>query len=61
MVVRGARLRGEEIRMAVTGLVAGKGYNVLFRGRVAGGVMEGDLRLSDGDTARTLPWKAAKQ
>jgi SAM-dependent methyltransferase len=61
MVVRGARLRGEEIRLAVTGLVAGKGYNVLFRGKVAGGVIEGDLRLSDGDAARTLPWKAVKQ
>jgi SAM-dependent methyltransferase len=61
MVVRGARLRGEEIRLAVTGMVGGKGYNVLFRGKVAGGGIEGDLRLSDGDNARMLPWKAARQ
>src|SRR5262245_34082614 len=30
MVVRGARLRGEVIRLAVTGMVEGKGYNMLF-------------------------------
>ncbi len=61
MVVRGARLRGEEIRLVVSGAVGGKGYNVLFRGKVAGGRIEGDLRLSDGDSARILPWKASRQ
>ncbi len=61
MVVRGARLRGEEIRLVVSGSVGGKGYNVLFRGKVAGGRIEGDLRLSDGDSARILPWKASRQ
>ena len=61
MVVRGARLRGEEIRLAVTGMVGGKGYNVLFRGKVADGRIVGDLRLSDGDSARNLPWKANRQ
>jgi SAM-dependent methyltransferase len=61
MVVRGARLRGEEIRLAVTGMVGGKGYNVLFRGKLSGGGIEGDLRLFDGDQARVLPWKAVRQ
>ena len=61
MVVRGARLRGEEIRLAVTGVVGGMGYNVLFRGKVADGRIEGDLRLSDGDSVRNLPWKASRQ
>jgi SAM-dependent methyltransferase len=61
MVVRGARLRGEEIRLAVTGMVGGKGLNLLFRGRVAEGRMEGDLRISDGDSARVVPWKASRQ
>jgi hypothetical protein len=61
MVVRGARLRGEQLHMAVTGLVGGKGYNLLFRGRVAGGAIEGDLRISDGDSARVIPWRASKQ
>ncbi len=63
MVVRGARLRGEEIRLVVSGAVGGKGYNVLFRGKVAGGRIEGDLRISDGDgdSVRTIPWKADRQ
>jgi len=61
MVVRGARLRGEEMRLAVTGMVGGKGTNVLFRGKVAGGRIEGDVRVSDGETARSVPWQASRQ
>ena len=61
MVVRGARLRGEELRLAVTGVVAGKGHNVFFRGKVADGRIEGDLRISDGDTARIVNWKGTRQ
>ena len=60
MVVRGARLRGEEIRLVVTGVVGGKGYNVLFAGKVADGRIEGSVRVSDGESYRTLPWKAAR-
>jgi SAM-dependent methyltransferase len=61
MVVRGARMRGEHLHMAVTGLVGGKGYNLLFRGRIAGGGIEGDLRVSDGENVKTIPWKANRQ
>ena len=61
MVVRGARLRGEEIRMAVTGVVGGKGFNTLFRGKVADGRMEGEIRISDGENSRTVPWTATRQ
>ena len=60
MVVRGARLRGEELRLAVTGMVGGKGYNMLFRGKVAEARIEGDVRVSDGESARTVPWKASR-
>ena len=61
MVVRGARLRGEEIRLAITGLVGGKGYNTLFAGKVVEGRIEGNVRVSDGENYRTLPWKATRQ
>jgi SAM-dependent methyltransferase len=61
MVVRGARMRGESLHMAVTGLVGAKGYNFLFRGRIAGSGIEGDLRVSDGENAKTIPWKATRQ
>jgi SAM-dependent methyltransferase len=62
LIVRGARLRGEEIRLAVTGVVGGKGYNHLFRGNLVGdGRIEGEVRVSDGDEARILPWKAVRR
>lgn len=60
MVVRGARLRGEEIRLVVTGVVGGKGYNVLFAGKVADGRIEGNARISDGERQKTIPWKATR-
>jgi SAM-dependent methyltransferase len=61
MVVRGARMRGEEIRIAMTGLIAGKGYNMLFEGKIAGGRIEGNARISDGDGYRTIKWQATRQ
>ena len=61
MVVRGARLRGEEIRLAITGVIGGKGYNSLFAGKVTDGRIEGNLRISDGENYKTIPWKATRQ
>ncbi len=61
MVVRGARLRGEEIRLVVTGLVGGKGYNTLFAGKVTDGRIHGILRVSDGENYKPIPWKATRQ
>ena len=61
MVVRGARMRGEEIRLAITGVVGDKGYNTLFAGKVTGGRIEGNLRISDGENTKTIPWQAIRQ
>ena len=61
MIVRGARMRGGEIRLAITGAVGGKGYNTLFAGKVGEGRIEGSLRISDGENYRTVPWKATRQ
>ena len=60
MVVRGARMRGEEIRLAITGVVGGKGYNTLFAGKIVDGRIEGTVRVSDGESYRTIPWKATR-
>lgn len=60
MVVRGARLRGEEIRLAITGMIGGKGYNTLFAGRIVDGRIEGSVRISDGERNKTIPWKASR-
>jgi SAM-dependent methyltransferase len=61
MVVRGARLRGEEIRLAITGTLGGRPFHHLFRGRVSGERMAGEVDISDGDDTRTLPWMAKRQ
>ena len=61
MVVRGARLRGEEIHLAITGVVDGKAYNTLFAGKVTEDRIEGNIRISDGENTKTIPWKATLQ
>ena len=61
MVVRGARMRGEEIRLAITGVVGDKGYNTLFAGKVTGDRIEGNVRISDGENYKTVPWAASRQ
>lgn len=62
LLVRGSRLRGTELRLAITGIVGGKAYNHLFRGTVSpDGRIDGEVRVSDGDEFRTLPWKAVRQ
>ena len=61
MAVRGSRLRGEEIRLAVVGTLNGKPWNHLFWGIVSGARIDGKLRLSDGEISITIPWKATRQ
>jgi SAM-dependent methyltransferase len=58
--VRGSRLRGEEIRLAVTGIVGPRPWNELFRGVVKGDRIDGEVIISDGDGSRSLPWTALR-
>src|SRR3954471_15633974 len=51
--VRGLRLRGEEIRMVMSGVVAGKPWTEAFRGTVKGDRIDGEVVVSNGDEART--------
>jgi SAM-dependent methyltransferase len=60
LTVRGHRLRGAEIKIAVTGRADGAPAHHLFQGTVQGGRITGTVRISDGDEARTLPWIAAR-
>lgn len=61
LLVRASRLRGDEIKLVVTGLVAGHAWHHLFVGRMQGDAIAGELTLSDGVTTRTLPWKAVRE
>ena len=61
MAVRGARLRGDEIRLAVTGTLAGKPWNHLFRGKLADNRIQGQVRVSDGENTTSYPWTATRK
>ncbi|MBV8032229.1 MAG: class I SAM-dependent methyltransferase [Betaproteobacteria bacterium] len=59
-VVRGVRLRGEELRLVMSGVVAGKPWTEAFRGRVRDERIEGEVAVTNGDETRTLPWTATR-
>jgi len=59
--VRASRLRGDEVKLVVTGLIAGHAWHHLFVGRITGDAITGELTLSDGATTKKLPWKAARE
>ena len=61
LLVRASRLRGDEIKLVITGLVAGHAWHHLFVGRVNGDAITGELTLSDGATTKKLPWQAVRE
>lgn len=61
LLVRASRLRGEEIKVVVTGVVAGHAWHHLFVGQLRGDTIKGELTLSDGNEIRKLPWTAARE
>jgi SAM-dependent methyltransferase len=58
--VRGLRLRGDEIRMVMTGVVAGRPWTDAFRGTVKGDRIDGEVVVTNGEDARKLPWTATR-
>jgi len=60
LYVRASRLRGDEIKLAVSGVVGAHAWNHLFEGRIEGSRIEGLMHVSDGERTRTYPWKAQK-
>jgi SAM-dependent methyltransferase len=61
LTVRATRLRGLEIKMAISGLVGAKAWNQLFKGTITDDRMEGEVLVSDGQQQRTLPWTATRK
>jgi SAM-dependent methyltransferase len=58
--VRGIRLRGEELRLVMTGLVDEKPFTQAFKGIVKGDRIDGEVTISNGEDKRTLPWTATR-
>ena len=60
LLVRNSRLRGEEIKIVVTGLVNNRATHHYFVGRIRDNRITGELIISDGNQQRTFPWTATR-
>jgi len=60
MMVRGSRLRGEELKLVVTGNLDGRVRNLLFRGLLRGDRIDGEVTISDGEDGTTRSWTATR-
>ena len=61
LTTRGARLRGLEIKLVVTGVVGGRAWHHLFKGKIEGDRIVGEVLVSDGQQQRVIPWTAARK
>ena len=60
LLERNTRLRGEEIKLVVTGLVNNRAWHHYFVGQLRGERIEGQVSISDGNNTRTIPWLATR-
>jgi SAM-dependent methyltransferase len=60
LLVRNSRLRGEQIKLIVTGVVGPTAWHHYFVGRVTGDRIAGELTVSNGSSQRTFPWTATR-
>jgi hypothetical protein len=60
LLVRGSRLRGEEIKLVVTVIVGSRAWHHLFEGRIEGNRIAGTVTVSDGRDQRSYPWQATR-
>jgi hypothetical protein len=60
LLVRASRLRGEEIKVIVTGIVNGRAWHHYFVGVLKDDRISGELTVSDGNNKRSFPWTATR-
>jgi SAM-dependent methyltransferase len=60
LLVRNSRLRGEEIKIVVTGLVNDRAWHHYFVGTVQDNRIVGEVTVSDGNQKRVMPWSATR-
>jgi SAM-dependent methyltransferase len=58
LLVRNSRLRGEEIKLIVTGIVNSRAWHHYFVGTLKGDRITGEVTVSDGNNKRSFPWTA---
>ena len=60
LVVRNTRLRGEELKLVVTGLVGARAWHNDFVGRAHGDAIDGEVTVSNGERQIVYPWHATR-
>ena len=60
LLVRNSRLRGEEIKIIVTGIVNGRAWHHYFAGQLKDDRISGEVTVSDGNNKRSYPWMATR-
>jgi SAM-dependent methyltransferase len=60
LLVRNSRLRGEEIKVIVTGIVNGRAWHHYFVGTMKEDRISGEVTVSDGNNKRSFPWTASR-
>jgi len=60
LLVRNSRLRGEELKIVVTGVIDGHAWHHYFVGTVKDNRIAGELAVSDGNTRKVFPWTATR-
>jgi SAM-dependent methyltransferase len=60
LLVRNSRLRGEEIKLIVTGVVNGRAWHHYFVGTLKDDRIGGEVTVSDGNNKRSYPWTATR-
>ena len=60
LVVRNTRLRGEEVKLVISGLVGSRPWHHSFVGTAHGDAIDGSVTVSDGSTQSVYPWHATR-
>ena len=60
LVVRNTRLRGEEVKLVVTGMVGTRPWHNYFIGRAQGDAIDGQVTVSNGERQVVYPWHAKR-
>ena len=58
--MRNTRLRGEEVKLVITGIVKNRAWHHYFVGMARGDTIEGQLTVSDGNNKVVYPWLAKR-
>src|SRR3954466_16275888 len=60
LLVRNTRLRGEEVKLIITGIVRNPAWPHYLIGRATGDAIEGEVTVSDGNNKVVYPWLAKR-